>query len=68
MKPKVILNPDRQVVERIKEGLRRKDGYCPCRISKSEEFKCICQEFREQIADPEFEGFCHCMLYYKSKG
>ena len=22
--------------------------------------------FREQIKDPKFEGFCHCMLYYKS--
>ena len=27
----------------------------------------MCREFREQIADPEFEGFCHCMLYYKSR-
>ena len=24
-------------------------------------------EFKAQIADPEFEGFCHCMLYYKEK-
>ena len=21
----------------------------------------------EQIADPDFEGYCHCMLYYKEK-
>ena len=34
---------------------------------KKEEYKCICKEFKEQIADPEFEGYCHCMLYYKSK-
>jgi hypothetical protein len=27
----------------------------------------MCKEFREQIADPEFEGYCHCLLYYKSK-
>lgn len=26
----------------------------------------MCKEFRDQIADPEYEGFCHCMLYYKS--
>ena len=26
----------------------------------------MCQEFKEQIADPDFEGYCHCMLYYKS--
>ena len=25
------------------------------------------KEFRDQINDPDFEGFCHCMLYYKSK-
>ena len=25
------------------------------------------KEFRDQIADPDFEGYCHCMLYYKSK-
>ena len=38
------------------------------RIPKLPEFKCICEEFRAQIADPEFEGYCHCMLYYKEKG
>jgi len=27
----------------------------------------MCKEFRDQIADPDFEGFCHCMLYYKYK-
>jgi hypothetical protein len=27
----------------------------------------MCEEFKAQIADPEFEGYCHCMLYYKSK-
>ena len=26
----------------------------------------MCREFREQIDDPNFEGYCHCMLYYKS--
>ena len=31
------------------------------------ENKCVCKEFREQIADPDFEGYCHCMLFYKSK-
>ena len=22
---------------------------------------------QNQIADPEFEGYCHCRLYYKEK-
>lgn len=65
---KIRLNENKELVEKIKEGLRKKDGYCPCRLEKSEDTKCICKEFREQINDPEFEGYCHCLLYYKSKG
>ena len=67
MKPKIRLNENKEVVKRIKEGLKAKGGYCPCRIEKTSENKCICKEFREQIANPDFEGYCHCMLYYKSK-
>ena len=63
----VRLNEDKEVVKTVKEGLKMKDGYCPCRVGKKEEFKCICEEFKAQIADPDFEGFCHCKLYYKSK-
>ena len=63
----VRLNEDEKIVKLIKDGLKKKDGYCPCRIQKADEFKCICKEFREQIADPDFEGYCHCRLYYKSK-
>ncbi len=64
---KVILNPDQEVVKAIQEGLRAKDGYCPCRMERTPDTICMCKEFKEQIKDPEFEGFCHCMLYYKSK-
>lgn len=67
-KPKIRLNEDKETVERIKEGLRMKDGYCPCRLQRTDDNKCMCREFREQIADPDFEGYCHCMLYYKEKG
>ncbi len=63
----VRLNENKDIVENIKKGLEAKGGYCPCRVGKQPEFKCICEEFRAQIADPEFEGYCHCMLYYKSK-
>ncbi len=63
---KITLNPDAEVVRVVKEGLKRTGGYCPCRLERTEDNKCMCKEFREQIADPNFEGFCHCMLYYKS--
>lgn len=64
---KIMENPDKKIADAVKEGLKNKDGYCPCRIPRLPEFKCMCKEFRDQIADPEFEGFCHCRLYYKSK-
>lgn len=63
----IRLNEDRELVELIREGLRQKGGYCPCRFERTEDTKCICREFREQMADPDFEGYCHCRLYYKTK-
>jgi ferredoxin-thioredoxin reductase catalytic subunit len=64
---KIRLNENAEVVKTIKDGLKAKGGYCPCRLERTEDNKCICKEFREQMADPNFEGYCHCMLYYKSK-
>lgn len=63
----VRLNENKEIVDAIREGLKRKGGYCPCRLEIKEKYKCICDEFKAQIADPEFEGYCHCMLYYKTK-
>ena len=64
---KVRFNENQEVVDTVKAGLERTGGYCPCRLERTEENKCMCREFREQIKDPEFEGFCHCLLYYKEK-
>lgn len=64
---KVRFNDNQDIVAKIKEGLKKNDGYCPCRIGKLPENKCICEEFKEQINDPDFEGYCHCRLYYKEK-
>ncbi len=63
----IRFNNNEKVVNAIREGLKKKDGHCPCRIEQTEDTMCMCKEFREQIADPEFEGYCHCMLYYKAK-
>lgn len=64
---KIRYNENKEIVETVKKGLKEKDGYCPCRREKTKDTKCMCKEFREQIADPDFEGYCHCMLYYKEK-
>ena len=63
---KITLNENEEIVKVVKEGLERTGGYCPCRREKNDDNKCMRKEFREQIKDPQFEGFCHCMLYYKS--
>ena len=64
---RVRLNEDKEIVKTVKEGLARTGGYCPCRLARTDDYKCMCKEFKEQIADPEFEGYCHCMLYFKEK-
>ena len=64
---KITINTNEEVVKTVKEGLARTGGYCPCRLERKEEYKCMREEFKAQIADPDFEGYCHCMLYYKSK-
>lgn len=63
---KISLNENTEVVATVKEGLKKTGGYCPCRLEKTDDTKCMCKEFRDQIKDPNFEGYCHCMLYYKS--
>ena len=65
---KVTENENKEIVNMVREGLQKTGGYCPCRTERTEENKCMCEEFRRQIADPDFEGYCHCLLYYKSKG
>ena len=52
----VRLNEDKEIVAKIREGLKRKGGHCPCKLEVSPATKCICQEFRDQIADPNYEG------------
>ncbi len=63
----IRLNEDPEIVKMIREGLEQTGGYCPCRRERTEDTKCMCKEFRGQIADPDYEGYCHCLLYYKSK-
>lgn len=64
---KVRFNENQKIVKTIKEGLERTGGYCPCKLQRTEENICMCEEFKAQIKDPEFEGYCHCLLYYKEK-
>ena len=64
---KITLNPDKEIVDGLKKVMAENGGYCPCRLEHNEDTKCMCKEFRDQIKNENFEGYCHCMLYYKHK-
>lgn len=59
---KVKTNPDTELVKEIRDKLKENGGYCPCRITKNNDTKCMCKEFREMISNNE-TGMCHCGLY-----
>lgn len=57
---KIIVNPDPNIVNDIRNRLKENEGYCPCRLNKTPDTKCMCKQFREQDS-----GICHCGLYIK---
>ena len=57
---KIIQNPNKDFVEQMLKALKENSNYCPCKIEKTEDTKCMCKKFREQK-----DGWCHCGLYYK---
>ena len=59
---KVITNPDKDFVKEIRKKLKENNGHCPCSLIKNEDTKCVCKEFKEQIAKG-ISGECHCGLY-----
>lgn len=62
---KVVINPDSKLANVVRQGVVRKNGFCPCRLPKLPEFFCPCDEFKGQLADLAFHGLCHCRLYRK---
>lgn len=58
---KIKLSDNKELVSQIKQKLKDNQGYCPCRLTKSEDTKCPCKEFREQTE----LGACHCGLLCK---
>lgn len=53
---------DVELAKDIKARLKENDNYCPCRLQKTPDTKCMCKEFREMIENGE-SGTCHCGLY-----
>lgn len=59
---KVIVSDDLNKVAAIRKQLIENDGYCPCRLQKTKDTKCMCKEFRDQVKQG-ISGECHCGLY-----
>ncbi|MCI8605124.1 MAG: hypothetical protein HFE79_13445 [Ruminiclostridium sp.] len=57
---KIELSKNKELVAEIRERLKETGGYCPCRLERNEDTRCMCKEFREQE-----KGGCHCGLYVK---
>ena len=53
---------DKERLNEILKQLEANDNYCPCALYKSPETKCMCKNFRDQIAKQE-PGECACGRY-----
>lgn len=53
---KIIINPNKEIVDIVRKGLEENNGYCPCALEHNEDTKCPCKIFRETKD-------CHCGLY-----
>ena len=45
---KITYNQDKQIVDKILDALDKNNGYCPCKLEKNNDTKCMCKEFKEQ--------------------
>lgn len=57
---RIKVTSDKELEKEIRKRIKDNNGYCPCKILKNDDTKCICKEFLEQES-----GECHCGLYYK---
>ena len=57
---RIKINSDESIVKKARENLKANDGYCPCKIEKTPDTKCMCKEFIEAGVGP-----CQCELYIK---
>ena len=58
---KIFMNPDPGKRAILRQQVLDNAGYCPKRVEKTEDNKCMCKQFRER----DSEGFCKHRLYYK---
>jgi ferredoxin-thioredoxin reductase catalytic subunit len=55
-----VLNPNKEYVDIIINGILKKDGHCPCRKLADDTTLCPCDEFVKT-------GICKCNLFVKKE-
>lgn len=55
-KQRLTLTENEEKAMKILKAVYKNDGYCPCRLTKSEDTKCPCKEMME-------DNHCHCGLF-----
>ena len=59
---KIMTNPDSDFVKEVRAKIKANNCHCACAITFDSDNKCMCKEFREQIANG-VAGECCCGLY-----
>lgn len=58
---KIIKNLNKSEYETATAAVNANGGYCPCALEHTEDYKCMCKEFRENPLLTE----CFCGRYMK---
>ena len=53
---KVTFNENKELVAKVQEGLKRTGGYCPCRLERTPDTKCMCKEVPRPNRRPQLRG------------
>ena len=59
---KVRVSDDKELVAEIRRQLKENGGYCPCRLERTADTRCMCKEFVDRL-NAGITGPCHCGLY-----
>lgn len=65
---KVILNPDKDIIDLARQQFKSNGGYCPCVLPqfRNDATHCRCAEFKKQLEEG-IEGECHCGIFIAVK-
>lgn len=63
---KMTINPNRELVDKIREKIAANGGYCCCSLIKNEDTKCPCKEVADMVENG-ISGTCRCKLYTVSE-